>query len=498
MAVETPTPSAPGPLQSRVEGVGSQEGIRRVLMILGLAMLGLSLIRILSHEDELTSPGTFGATLRLAVPILLAGLGALYAERAGIVNIGLEGMMIMGTWFGAWAGLEFGPWQGALFGIIGGASGGLVHAVATVTFGVDHVVSGVAINILAAGVTRFLSVIAFTDQGGGATQSPHISNTVGKFTFPFLAGGPLFGWQTPDLSGWLARQHWFFVSDLGSLVKGLTTNLSWLTVIAFALVPLSFWVLWRTAFGLRLRSVGENPLAAESLGVPVYRMKYIGVLISGGLAGLGGAFLVLEAAGIYREGQTGGRGFIGLAALIFGNWRPFGILAGSGLFGFSDALKLRGVDQALFIIVLVLAVGLAASALWRLWKRGSARGLVTALAVGSLYLWLWAGWGPMPDKFLLLFDWNPLVVVGVAVIGLTVAGFALLFAKNPAATGMLMLAAATAVFWWWAANHGLKGFPRELVFFLPHITTLLVLAVAAQHLRPPAADGIPYRKGQAS
>src|SRR4029078_11301215 len=110
--------------------------------------------------------------LRLAVPILLAGLGALYSERAGIVNIGLEGMMILGTWFGAWAGLEFGPWQGALFGVIGGMSGGLVHAIATVTFGVDQVVSGVAITILAGGVTRFLSVITFADKGGGATQSP--------------------------------------------------------------------------------------------------------------------------------------------------------------------------------------------------------------------------------------------------------------------------------------------------------------------------------------
>ena len=135
------------------------------------------------------------------------------------------------------------------------------------------------------------------------------------------------------------------------------------------LIPATYLLLWRTAFGLRLRSCGENPAAADSLGVPVYRMKYIAVVISGGLAGLGGVFLVF-IAGIYREGQTNGRGFIGLAALIFGNWRPGGLAAGAGLFGFSDALQLRSRTAvvALLLLVAVLLVGVA---VWQVAARAS-------------------------------------------------------------------------------------------------------------------------------
>ena len=226
-------------------------------------------VRVATGANDLTSSGTFGAALRLAVPIGLAALGGLYSERAGIVNIGLEGMMILGTWFGAWGGWQWGPWAGVLCGVIGGALGGLLHAVATVTFGVDHIVSGVAINIIALGVTRYLATAVFTGQpGASASLSPPVNGNVGRFTFPFLAGGSLFGWQTPDPFGWLEKKHWFFVSDLAGLVKGMTVNLSWLTVIAIVLVPFSAYVLWHTAFGLRLRSVGEAPTAADSLGVP--------------------------------------------------------------------------------------------------------------------------------------------------------------------------------------------------------------------------------------
>ncbi|CAN5348787.1 ABC transporter permease [soil metagenome] len=431
MALAEPTSSA-GPLVEASRGGPLDSDRTRVAVLLVIvAVAVLSFVRVVTGTDGLTSSGTFGAALRLAVPILLAGLGAVYAERAGIVNIGLEGMMILGTWFGAWAGVEFGPWQGAAFGVIGGALGGLVHAVATVTFGIDHIVSGVAINILAAGVARFLSVIAFTGQGGGATQSPQVQGSVGSFSVPFLAGGEILGWQSPDLFGWLEGHHWFLVSDVGALVKGLTGSLSWLTVIAFVLVPISFWVLWKTAFGLRLRSVGEHPVAAESLGVRVYLMKYVGVVLSGGLAGLGGAFLVLEAAGIYREGQTAGRGFIGLAALIFGNWRPGGVLGAAGLFGYADGLKLRGAEHALLLLAAVL---LLLGAVWVILRRRQ---------------------------------------------------------RWPAA----ILVVFSAVFlWWWVVTDTV---PREFVFFLPHITTLLVLSLASQRLRPPAADGVPYRKGRA-
>lgn len=405
---------------------------QRIGLIGGGVLLLLSLTRLVNDTPDLTSSGTFGSAVRLAMPIMLAGLGGLYAERTGMVNIGLEGMMIMGTWFGAWAGWQYGPWMGLAIGILGGALGGLLHAVATVTFNVDHIVSGVAINILAFGGMRFLSVISYdVESGGGAVQSPPIQGPISKVSLPFLAGGDLFGWQSPDLFGWFERQRWFLVSDLAGLLKGLTGNLSWATVIAIALVPLTWWFLWKTAFGLRMRSVGEHPVGAESLGVNVYRMKYTGVLISGALAGFAGAFLVMEFSGLYREGQTAGRGFIGLASMIIGNWRPMGTAAAAGLFGFADALQLR--DEAAVHGLLLLAavvIGLLAvrAAVRRTWMRAA---VLAAVAAGSLV------WYLQTDTV-----------------------------------------------------------PRQFVFFTPHITTLLVMSIAATRLRMPTADGKPYRRGE--
>ncbi len=332
------------------------------------------MVQSFTGVDELTSSGTTSAAFRLAMPILMAALGGLFSERAGIVNIGLEGMMIMGTWFGAWGAFQFGPWWGVVVGIIGGALGGLLHAIATVTFNVDHIVSGVAINILATGGMRFLSVISYdAETGGGATQSPRVEG-IPSIDLPFLSGGHLFGWQTPDFFGWVERLDWFFLSDVAGILRGVTGNLSWLTIVGVLLVPLSWFVLWRTSWGLRLRSCGENPWAAESLGVAVYRFKYYGVVISGALAGLGGTFLVLVQANIYREGQTAGRGFIGLATMIFGNWQPSGALGGAFLFGFADALRLRNPD-AVRALVLVVGLGLLAMALIALRKGVSARAL---------------------------------------------------------------------------------------------------------------------------
>jgi ABC-type uncharacterized transport system permease subunit len=404
---------------------------RRMLYLLGLVILLLSAVRSFTGASDLTSSNTYGAALRLGVPILLAGLGGLYAERTGVVNIGLEGMMILGTWFGAWGGVEFGAWWGVVLGILGGAMGGLIHAVATVSFGVNQIVSGVAVNILAAGITRFLSVIAFTGHGGGATQSPQVTSNLPNLTVPVLAGGKPFGWQSPDLLGWFERQHWFLVSDVAALFRGFMADLSILTVITLLLVPATYFFLWRTRLGLRMRSAGENPEAAESLGVPVYTMKYLGVLISGALAGLAGAFLVLEAAGIYREGQTGGRGFIGLAAMIFGNWRPTGVAAAAGLFGYADALNLRSA-QAVHALLLFAAVALVGLGVWYL-----VRGRISA--------------------------------------------------------GVLSGAIGVLVFLWYAVT---EDVPRQFIFITPYVATLLVLAVASQRLRPPAADGLPYRRGQ--
>jgi simple sugar transport system permease protein len=407
---------------------------QRILLIGLVVFVVLSIVRATTSSNDLTASGTFQAVLVLAVPIYLAGLGGLYSERTGVVNIGLEGMMILGTWFGAWAGWKFGPWAVVIGGAIGGGLGGLLHALATVTFGIDQVVSGVAINILALGFSRFLSVVAYpVGSGGSATQSPQVSGNLPNVSLPILAGGKIFGWQSPDVFGWIARHHWIFLSDAAGILKGLTAHVSVLTLLALALIPITYWFLWRTTLGLRLRSVGENPASAESLGVAVYSMRYIGVTISGCLAGLGGAFLVLESAGIYREGQTAGRGFIGLAALIFGNYRPGGVGAAAGLFGYAQALQLRSA-KAIHGILLFVTVLLVLAALSLILRRRSllGSGILFALAAGSLAWYL---------------------------TSTTIAG--------------------------------------EFVSITPYVVTLLVLAVASQKLRVPAADGRPYRKGQA-
>ena len=354
-ATTTPATSAQGPGRGPIAGLFTGGGTSRRMLLLALGLLLVfSLVRVISGENGLTSSAVFATTLILAVPIGLAALGGLFAERAGVVNIGLEGMMILGTWGAGFAGWHWG-WVGAVVGgVLLGALGGLLHAVATVTFGVDHVVSGVAINILAAGVVRFLSELVFTEgTGGGPTQSPSVSSDPPELSLPVLSSGP-------DLLGDLEQRHWFLLSDAAGLLRGLTSGVSILTLLAVLLVPASFFLLWRTAFGLRLRSCGENPVAADSLGVPVYRFKYIAVIISGALAGLGGVFLV-DFADIYREGQTGGRGFIGLAALIFGNWRPGGLAMGAALFGYSDALLLRAQSAivALFLLLAILLVAVA-------------------------------------------------------------------------------------------------------------------------------------------
>lgn len=393
-----------------------------VLLLVAGALALVSLVRLISGADDVTSVGQVAGALELAVPIGLAGLGGLWAERAGVVNIGLEGMMILGTWFGAWAGFQWGPWVGVLFGIIGGALGGLLHAVMTVTFGVNHIVSGVAINILAVGVTRYLSNFTFAnDPGGSSKQSPRLEE-IDKIT-------------VPGLSDWLQdlqQHHWFFVSDLAGIIGGLVTGLSLLTVVALLLIPVTWWVLWRTAFGLRLRSCGESPVAAETLGVNVYKYKYIAVVISGGLAGLGGAFLSIVATSIYQEGQTGGRGYIGLAAMIFGNWMPGGMALGAGLFGFTDSLKLRGGAENVHAMLLLLAILLVIAAAVQLYRKKYVAAVIAAACSALLFTWY-----ALTDQV-----------------------------------------------------------PSQFVDAAPYVTTLLVLALSSQRLRMPKADGLPYRKGQ--
>jgi simple sugar transport system permease protein len=254
--------------------------------------------------------------------IYLTGLGGLFSERSGIVNIGLEGLMIIGTVTGAFGaryftdtlemGQPWGPLLGLLFGAFCGMLFASIHAIATISFRVDHIVSGVVINLVAVGLARFLSQAFF----GQATQSD--------------PGGP--------------RLDRLDIPLLSSLPRGLDRAFEDLSpfVIVAALMVIPVWYsLNRLRWGLRLRSCGENPEAARSLGIRVSLYRYQGVLLSGAFAGASGAFLASEVIGNWREGQTLGLGFIALAALIISNWNPIRLMFFAWLFGFAVAIPLR-------------------------------------------------------------------------------------------------------------------------------------------------------------
>jgi ABC-type uncharacterized transport system permease subunit len=394
-----------------------------ILTVLGILVLATAETLEAGSTARLASDGAAQFMLKWSVPILLTGLGGLFAERAGIVNIGLEGMMVLGTWFGAWGTLEYGPWLGILIGLLGGALGGLIHAIATVSFGVDHIISGVAINILAPGLSRFLS----TELWRNPTQSPNV-RALPRVTLPVLAGGR----DTPDFLGWLDDEQIFLASDIAGFTRGLVSQVSLFTVIALVLVPVTTYVLWRTRFGLRLRIAGEHPLAGESLGVHIIRQKYVAVILSGALAGLAGAFMSMELSGFFQEGQTGGRGYIGLAALIFGNWRPAGVLLAAFLFAYPfgmSRLDLDGTSTHALMIVVAFALALVA-----VWARSRRRPIHAAVA----------------------------------------------------------LALSLAMFLWYVQS---DRAPEWFTNTLPYLLVLLVLVFAAQRLRPPKAAGQRYRPG---
>ncbi|GAB6876364.1 ABC transporter permease [Thermaerobacter litoralis] len=240
------------------------------------------------------------ATLRLSLPVLITGVGATFTELGGVVNIGLEGMMLFGAFCAAWAGITAGPVAGIVAGALAGAALAVVHAVAAVRFRVDHIVSGVAINLLATGLVRIGSYRAF----GTATTSPRVEG-LPALPVPYLG-------------------------DISPLVP-----------VGFLLILVVWYVQQRTPFGLRLRACGENPLAADTLGVNVEAMRMTGVILSGLFAGLAGSYLVVELNHVYVEGMTQGRGFVALAAMIFGNWTPVGAALASLLFGAAEALSIQ-------------------------------------------------------------------------------------------------------------------------------------------------------------
>lgn len=384
---------------------------RLALYAFGL-IFSLSTIRLITGASDLTSVGTASAALLLSVPIAMAALGGLFSERSGVVNIGLEGMMIMGAWGGGFIGSKHGPWAGLVAGIFMGAVGAAIHAIATVGFGVDHVVSGVAVNIIAAGLVRYFSTILYKNGTWlGPSQSPDVES-IGTNGLPILSGGTYFGWHSPDILGAIAKKNWFLISDTFAIIRGLTGEVSYVTMVAMALVPLSYWFLWHTAFGLRLRSAGEAPTAAESLGVNVYKMKYAGVLISGGFAGLGGAYLAIVAANHYQEAQTGGRGYIGLAALIFGNWRPGGLMSGAALFGFADALQLRD-SEAVHALLMLVAVAMIVFAILNFRKKKFVT-VGVSIAISILAISLYYGIDQLPGQFVTMTPY----VMTLLVLGL--------------------------------------------------------------------------------
>ena len=358
------------------------------------------------------------------MPIALAGLGGLWSERAGVVNIGLEGMMILGTLGAGYYGFNYGVWAGLAGAAVFGAVGGLLHALSTVIFGVDHIVSGVAINIIALGASGFLAEAMFTGlEGGGPTQSPSFDRAP-SLTVPFVS----------DAAGDIAAQ---------GLVPGLRPRRGGRSGHDRALVVHDHrgravprrppGCCGAPASGCGCAPCGESPQAAETLGVNVYLYKFIAVTMSGALAGAGGAYLATVSSSGYQSGQTLGFGYIGLAAMIFGNWRPSGLFLGALLFGYANAARLRDGGDSVHALVFMVGVALVVLVAYQLWKRR----------------WLGAG----------------------------LAGLGALLALS--------------------VYVGTERVPSDFTEMTPYIATLLVLALASQSLRMPAADGQTYRRGSA-
>lgn len=315
------TPVVPLVLAAAAVSAGvyaAREGERRLGRIaVAIAVLGaiLAVMAVKSGEGNLERVFVWSALtagmLRFATPLIFGAMGGILSERSGVINIGLEGMMLMGAFFGIYGADLTGSWVGGIaIGIASGAALGLVHAFVSIHLRADQVVSGTAINILALGITGYVFIYHYGDQG-----TPSEISRVPNVTLPGVEN----------------------ISFVGEAI-GKASLLTW---AALLLVPLLTLFLFRTRGGLRLRSVGEKPRAADSVGLPVIRTRYLAVIASGALAALGGVYLSIALLGSFSENMTAGRGFIALAAVIFGSWRPWGALAGALLFGFSTALAQR-------------------------------------------------------------------------------------------------------------------------------------------------------------
>lgn len=283
---------------------------------------------------DIISVGLFAAAIRMATPIVYAALGGMFSERVGVVNIGMEGMMLTSALGGVTVSYYTGnPWLGVAAAVATGGLLGIIHAVVTVKYAGNQIVSGTGLNILAMGFTAYMSQILWGSRGA----SERVTG-IKDITIPILSDvpviGPIIGTHSP-----------------------LVYLMPVVTILCYV-------VLFKTPLGLHIRAVGEHPTAAETAGIDVVKIKYMGVIVSGMLAGLGGAFLSLSHLNLFARGMTGGRGFIALAALIFGKWMPFGVLGAGLLFGFADALQMRlqslGIlpPQIILMIPYVLTVAI--------------------------------------------------------------------------------------------------------------------------------------------
>jgi general nucleoside transport system permease protein len=296
----------------------ASRGHRRVgwgAVAAGVAGIGVGAAATQSSVGNLETvfvwSAVFAAMLRFATPLVFAAIGGLFSERSGVANIALEGMMLTGAFFAILAADKTGSWLlGLLAALVAGGVLALVHAFFSIHLRADQIVTGTAINFLALGLTGYLYIDVYGTRGvpTGVARIPDVS-LPGVDRLYFV--GPVLG-------------------DLNLMI--------WLALL---LVPGSYIVLFKTPFGLRVRSVGEHPRAADTVGISVYGVRYACVVLSGMLAALGGAYLSIGFVGQFAENMTKGRGFIALAALIFGNWRPLGALAAALLFGFSSALAQR-------------------------------------------------------------------------------------------------------------------------------------------------------------
>jgi simple sugar transport system permease protein len=264
--------------------------------------------------EGIFTAGLVASTLRFATPLAFAACGGIFSERSGVVNIGLEGMMLTGAFFAVWGSIWSGAWVvGLLMAMLFGGLLALVHAFFSIHLRADQIVSGFAVNFLALGLTGYLFSSIYPD-GIPNDQVARVPNV----DLGFLDGVPV----------------------LGDFLNGVFGELNLLVWLMFAVVILSYVVLFKTPIGLRIRSVGEHPRAADTVGISVYRVRYLAVVTSGVLAALGGAFLSIGFTGTFSENMTSGRGFIALAAVIFGKWRPGWAFVATLLFGFGFAVSI--------------------------------------------------------------------------------------------------------------------------------------------------------------